>query len=695
MRKYYLFSLLLLVILSSCKYKLNDRPNWDTNLVAPLLKSRVSLEDALQDTTIVTVNSDNSLTVVFRDTVVDLKLSDYLVVPDTSFGVKVTLDSLSLSTDTLIQDVTLGQIARQLRDNGQPIGQTLLNSHGSTLPFLPPINDLSSDTIAIDASQFFDEADLISGWMIVEIDNQLEVDITSVTFQLMNNGMLNNVLVQKTIAPIPKGTSKKDSASLAGQSVESQMGGWLEDIDVAGGFNIPIDTNDFLRIRVIVRDLGASSATAVFPSQTVIDDNSRITYQFGDGLAITRIRAKSGELRIQAISTIQDTIEFTYTLPTAIKNGQPVVVVDRLIPDTIVGSSEADITFSLEDYYIDMTLNGDSINLFPYHLVGNLLESGRKNTMDLNDSIDVFYGLFEIKPAYIEGYLGTDTFSFAETINFDFFNAILGGTIDLSNPKVDLTILNSIGVDGELVVNQMDAVNTRSNQTVSLTGDLMTGPVEVLGPRLPNVGQEVTTKINLTKNNSNIRDFVSLLPDRLEFDMSVEVNKNGNPELRDNFATCDSRMAAFLDIEIPLEGVANELVLQDTMDLDISDATLPDGVTEGTLNLVLKNWFPFDAGVQIYFYDNTLQVFDSLFTDGALTVPAGKVDNDLIVWEPGEATLPASFTQDRLDQLKIKGHQAIINFKMSTKPNGVPVKLYTTYGIDFHLVGDFKYTVGM
>ena len=39
----------------------------------------------------------------------------------------------------------------------------------------------------------------------------------------------------------------------------------------------------------------------------------------------------------------------------------------------------------------------------------------------------------------------------------------------------------------------------------------------------------------------------------------------------------------FLDIEIPLEGVANELILQDTMDLDISDATLPDGVRTSSM----------------------------------------------------------------------------------------------------------------
>ena len=695
MKRYFLFSLLVLLTFSACKFKSKDGVKWDQNLVAPLLKSRIGLADALKDSSITQINADNSITVVFRDTIVDLALSDYLVVPDTSFGAKVNLSSLSLSTDTLNQDITLGQIALQLIAQGNPIGNTIINANGSSVPILPALNNLSSSDIDIDASSFFDEADLIDGWMVVEIDNQLPVDITNVTFHLRNNGVLLDTLVRKTIGPIPKGQARKDSASLAGKTVESQMAGQLEDINIAGGFNVPIDTNDYIRLRIIVRDLAASRATAVFPTQTVIDDNSRINYQFGNGLEISRLEVASGELRITAKSTIQDTIEFNYTLPTAIKNGQPVVVIDRLIPDLVTGFSEANIVFDLADYYINMTLNGDSINLFPYHLLGNLLYSGRKNTMDLNDSIDVFYGLFDIKPSYIEGYLGKQNFSFMENIKLDFFNSILGGTLDLSKPKVELTMLNSIGVDGELRINSMNAINSRTGQNVALTGDIVSNPTELLGPKLPNVGQVVVTKVSLNDNNSNVRQFISLLPDELEFDMEVLVNKNGNPGVRDNFATDKSRISAFLDIEVPLEGIANHLILQDTVALNISDATLPTGVIDGNIKLVVENGFPFEAGVQVYFLDQGGAVFDSLFVDGLQTIPAGTVDANGQVAFAGEGVVAAGFDQERLDKIRVLGTNAVIHFDMTTKPDGQAVKLYTNYGIDFHLVGDFRYSIGL
>lgn len=694
MRRLLLLALLFASV-TACRFRPDDRPSWDTELTAPLLKSRISLEDALRDSSIVQVNGDNSITVVFRDTLVDLQLSDYLVVPDTHFAAKINLQTISLATDTITQDITLGQIARQLRDGGNALGQTLLDNHGQTLFFFPGVNDISSDDVAIDASQFFDEADLLSGWMVVEIENQLKVAITNVTFHLRNNGVRTDTLVRKTISNIAPGQTKKDSADLAGKTVESAMAAKLEDIDVASGINVPIDTNDYIRLRIIVKDLTASRATAVFPAQTVINDYSRINYNFGNDLTITRLKARSGQLRINALSTIQDTIAFIYSLPTAIKGGRPVVVTDRLIPDTVNGFSTANIEFDLDDYYIDLTLNGDSVNLFPYHLIGNLLYSGRKNTMDLNDSIDLDYGLYDIIPSYIEGYLGTETFQFTDSIDMGFFGGVLGGYLNLSNPKVDLTLVNSIGVDGELRVNRMDAINTRTGQTVSLNGAITQGPTEVRGPKLPNVGQSVVSKISLNRNNSNISQFISNLPDRVEFDMDVFVNKNGNPALKDNFATDYSRLAAYLDIEVPLEGVAEQLLLQDTFDLDLTEATVPDGVKEGTLKLVVDNGFPMQAKVQIYFQASNGMVVDSLFEYGGQFVNPGTMNTSGYVDVPGRSTLSSFFTSERLDRLRMDAKKAVVQFTLSTRPGYQNVKLYTTYGIDFHIVGDFKYTVGL
>jgi hypothetical protein len=696
MRRDYLLILLLLVLIgASCKWRAKDGINWDQNLVAPIVKSRIGLEDAIQNSSFVHTNPDNSITVVFRDTLVQLKLEDYLVVPDTSYAAKITLDSITLATDTLNQDITMGQILRQLCAQGNNAACILLTQHGQTLLFgTPAFNNISAPEVPIDASQFFDEADLLSGFIEVQVENHLPMTLARVQFYLRNAGLRTDTLVHTTMLNIAPGTTQTVTESLAGKTVESAMAAGLEDIDVgAAPGGTVLDTNDYIRLKIIVRDLHASRATAVFPAQRVIDDYSRINYRFDNGVEITKIKSKTGHLVLDAISTLQDTIAFVYSLPTAIKNGQPVVIHDRLIPN-INGSSTAHIDFELADYFIDMTLNGDSVNLFPYRLVGDLLYSGIKHTMDLQDSIDISYGLQGIKPSYIEGYLGTSTFNFADTINFSFFSSILGGTLDLRNPAVTMTINNSIGVDGELHVRQMDAVNRRTNQTIPLTGTLMSQPTEVRGPRLPNVGQTVSTPIVLNQSNSNIRQFISSLPDEIRFNMDVLVNKNGNPALRNNFATDLSAISAYLDIEVPFEGITDRLWLQDTLAINVTDASLPKGIESGKLKLVGSNQFPFEAEVQVLFVDAQGAIFDSLFTGGPQTLPAGQMNPSGYVDIPGTGELVAQWDQIRFTTLKQRGAKAITRFVLSTKPNGQHVKLYTTYGIDFYLVGDVNYHVG-
>jgi hypothetical protein len=173
---------------------------------------------------------------VYRDTLVDLKLSDYVHVPDTTVQVTVTLDSISLTTETFTERITLRQIAEELVAQGNPIGQTLLNNDGNQIPFVPPITGISSDTIAINASTYFQNATLLSGEIYIEIKNELPVPIDSVSFMLQNNGVWNDTVVSKTIYNIDTHTVAKDSADLAGKQVESQMLGKMNNLASGGAF---------------------------------------------------------------------------------------------------------------------------------------------------------------------------------------------------------------------------------------------------------------------------------------------------------------------------------------------------------------------------------------------------------------------------------------------------------------------------
>ena len=654
------------------------------NMLTPLLKSRVNLEDAIQDTTYFQVNSDNSIDLVYRDTVVNFLLAEYINVPDTSVYAQVKLETISLSTGEISQRQTIADIMRQMGLGGFVGFPTFI------IP-IPAQCGLASDKVPIDASAYFEEADLSKGEMTITIDNQLPTDLDSVVFELTNDSDLS-LVTRDTIFNIPQGTSKSKLIDLAGKHVESAMNGQLINMCMSGvASGAPLDTvNQYIDLKITLDSLQAYYAKAIFPEQRVIDNPNNVKYYFGQDVQITKMGIRSGTLVVDAESTIENPLEFIYTLPTARKYGEAVTVTTLLPKAPPGGSVTFTENFDLAGYTVDLTVNGDSVNLFPQHLIGNLKYTGELVEIDTADFVDVYYGLESIVPDYIEGYIGRDTFRFTEAIAFDVFNSIQSGSIDLANPKVSLTFLNSIGVDGELTINQARAKNTRKSTSVDLSSSELDGAVNIIGPRLPNVGQTVGTTIKLDKNNSNVRDFLNVMPDTISFDLDVIANKNGVPWVHDNFAFYDSKIQALLDVEVPLHGIADMLALSDTLDLDMAEVNISDQIQQGEMKLFLENTFPMEAAVQIYFLDVDGDVIDSLFTDAPGVVPAGTMDGDGVVDTPGKIELNSFFTNSRFFSFKNHVKKAIAKFTLSTKPNGTHVKLYTTYGIDFKLVGDFN-----
>jgi hypothetical protein len=85
---------------------------------------------------------------------------------------------------------------------------------------------------------------------------------------------------------------------------------------------------------------------------------------------------------------------------------------------------------------------------------------------------------------------------------------------------------------------------------------------------------------------------------------------------------------------------------------------------------------------------------DSLFEFGPNLVQAADLGSNGQVSVAKRSVLKAFFTRDRLDNLRTYARQAVVRFALSTKPQWQAVTLYSTYGMDFSVVGDFKYGMG-
>jgi len=80
--KQILLFITLAAILFSCR-KDFERPNWDVDLLAPLIKTTLSLDDLLPDSVLVT-NPDTSLKMVYQTNIFDVDMDSLYKIPDTT-----------------------------------------------------------------------------------------------------------------------------------------------------------------------------------------------------------------------------------------------------------------------------------------------------------------------------------------------------------------------------------------------------------------------------------------------------------------------------------------------------------------------------------------------------------------------------------------------------------------------------------
>ncbi|MEL7341654.1 MAG: hypothetical protein AAGM67_14335, partial [Bacteroidota bacterium] len=268
MSKIYLFLLAFCatLLVHSCRLNPAEGLRWDTDLLAPIAKSEVGISDLIPDS-LTQVGSDQLVSLILRDTFASTRLIDLVELPDTSVDITVSLDSLVLASDTISQSITLAEIARQLEAQGNAAGALILSNQGGTLPFVPAVEDIGSGPIEIDASDFFQSAVLDSGELVLSIQNELPLAIQNVILNVSNQNLPGPAIVVDTFAIINPSQTVTRSYDLAGKQIESQLVGELVNLDIAAGLLVPIDTNDFIQVRLIAQNLQAKTATAVFPEQ--------------------------------------------------------------------------------------------------------------------------------------------------------------------------------------------------------------------------------------------------------------------------------------------------------------------------------------------------------------------------------------------------------------------------------------------
>jgi hypothetical protein len=309
---------------------------------------------------------------------------------------------------------------------------------------------------------------------------------------------------------------------------------------------------------------------------------------------------KDGSLRyrIDAATNADAAVEISF--PTIRKSGNQVLKIQFDILK--FPSQPVEGIVSLAGYTIDFTTLAPKYNKFPliYKVEVKGGESGVLVPTTSKFDLDVKF--YNLDYGLTRGYFGKQTVELAEdVIKIGPLADIGGAEMSIVGAKIEMEVINDYRIPSEVDFKFFEA--RKGNDKLTMT----TNPEAPMYINAPS-GTETSASTILSVTNAS--DIFNFRPDNLSYVALATINpKDLNIE---NFIKDTDRLIVKLKAEAPLYGWAKGLSMMDTMDISLGD-DLNFKVEKALMKLNIRNEFPLQATLQIYFTDENYVITDSLF----------------------------------------------------------------------------------
>ncbi len=395
--------------------------------------------------------------------------------------------------------------------------------------------------------------------------------------------------------------------------------------------------------------------------QATIPASDTVELNLNTGIEADSIRLKSGSLVINFNSTVRHPISVLVEFP-GMKNanGQILSKTISIPPYNGVNPSVRAEVEVLDDYLLDLTLNGTTFNKIAINLSATITgAAGVPTGTTGNLQLTANFRLLEFKDFY--GYFGQEPIDLIEdTILIGLFKNFDQGRFYISDPVIDIIIKNSYGMPVNLAFDYLDALTPESTIKVKKIDLQGNDPISLLYP----IGNGVEiTNVRLDKNG-NIPEIISDLVKEIAFDANAIPNPTGRTD--QNYISDTSSIGLDVKLKIPLKGFASGFRMSDTVDFEFEGA---DEIDNALVRTRVENGFPIQAELQLVFTDGNFMPLDSLYSQGQeIIIPSAPVGSN------GRSTSTA--LKDTDTELTQSRFQNLVN----TKHILVKARLETTNG---------------
>lgn len=448
-----------------------------------------------------------------------------------------------------------------------------------------------------------------------------------------------------------------------------------------GPENVSVKIDEQDRVTLVYNgDVVRQDKSAVFPAVPffgfpLLDTVFTVPVPFASDQRVDRAIFGNSNMNVSFESQFDEDVDVTVTIPQLSKDGE-IFSFNTTVP--YEGSLPVEFTSELVSLKGWTLMSSDNIITINYD--ARLADGSRQKFTTAAMRFDVV--VFD----YVEGYFGSEIFD----INGDFIAiGVLdnwrSGGLSFEDPKVNVFVENAFGFPVRSIFNSMQVVTT-TGEVLDMESDIIDNNVDFAYPNLNEQGEVKITEFSFRKENSNIVDLFKEKVRRVTYDIDAGANPDMDETIT-GFVNEESYFLVSVDVELPLEGTVNNLVLQDTIDLDLQEL---EEVTGAEFKTVIANDFPADITLQGYFYDDNEVLLDSLFKE-RLLLPAAQVDGSTGRTLPPEEVITfEDFEEARFDNLK-NGKKVLVNVKINTEQaSSGPLWIYNDYGIQFKVGAKLK-----
>ena len=363
-----------------------------------------------------------------------------------------------------------------------------------------------------------------------------------------------------------------------------------------------------------------------------------------------------GSLRVRAqTNPIIPNLQFQAIIdfPTFTRNGQSLT--------HTIQSGSAPQTISIAGYK-----GVFNQNLFSSDIDITLISGSGATTIPPGTRFEVTLEFSNLDFDYVLGFFGEQSADLPEEtlVIGAFENLFKDVNISLASPRISFVVINEYGIP---ITVSFDALEAR-NSTGSLELDINpTSPILASVPEIR--GDSAFTTVIVT----NANELLNFAPTEFYYKVSAIINEGETDG--DNFCESDSELSVRMSVEIPFIGHASNIVISDTVDLDLSDLESSD-IEEALIKVKAVNELPLDASLQLYLLDENDVLIDSLLdiSNGANTIIVGaETDPSGTPTQAGEYDEEIKISSLKINKL-FEAKKIIIASRMQTADNPKDVK---------------------